>query len=55
MGDSFQRLTKKGYDFYEVASAFQKSIRRGLLEDAMYWGIELYESSYEEYAWKRMG
>ena len=54
MGDSYQRLTKKGYDFYEVASAFQKSIRRGLLEDAMYWGIELYESSYEEYAWKRM-
>ena len=54
MGDSYQRLTKKGYDFYEVASAFQKSIRRGLLEDAMYWGIELYESNYEEYAWKRM-
>lgn len=54
MGDSYQRLTKKGYDFYEVASAFQKSIRRGLLEDAMYWGIELYESSYAEYAWKRM-
>lgn len=54
MGESFQRLTKKGYDFYEVASAFQKSIRRGMLEDAMYWGIELYESSYEEYAWKRM-
>lgn len=54
MGDSYQRLTKKGYDFYEVASAFQKSIRRGLLEDAMHWGIELYESNYEEYAWKRM-
>lgn len=54
MGDSYQKLTKKGYDFYEVASAFQKSIRRGLLEDAMYWGIELYESSYAEYAWKRM-
>ena len=54
MADSYQRLTKKGYDFYEVASAFQKSIRRGLFEDAMYWGIELYESSYAEYAWKRM-
>lgn len=54
MGDSYQRLTKKGFDFYEVASAFQKSIRRGLLEDAMYWGIELYESNYAEYAWKRM-
>lgn len=54
MGDSYQRLTRKGYDFYEVASAFQKSIRRGLLEDAMYWGIELYDSGYEEFAWKRM-
>ena len=54
MGDSYQKLTKKGYDFYEVASAFQKSIRRGLLDEAMYWGIELYESSYAEYAWKRM-
>lgn len=54
MAQDYQRLTKKGYDFYEVASAFQKSIRRGLLEDAMYWGIELYESSYEEYTWKRM-
>lgn len=54
MGDSYQRLTKKGYDFYEVASSFQKSIRRGLLDEAMYWGIELYESSYAEYAWKRM-
>ena len=54
MGDVYQKLTKKGYDFYEVASAFQKSIRRGLLEDAMYWGIELYESNYSEYAWKRM-
>ena len=54
MGDSYQKLTRKGYDFYEVASAFQKSIRRGLLEDAMYWGIELYESNYSEYAWKRM-
>lgn len=54
MGDSYQKLTRNGYDFYEVASAFQKSIRRGLLEDAMYWGIELYESNYSEYAWKRM-
>lgn len=54
MADVYQKLTKKGYDFYEVASAFQKSIRRGLLEDAMYWAIELYESGYEEFAWKRM-
>lgn len=54
MQDSTTLRTKNGYDFYEVASAFQKSIRRGLEEDAMYWGIELYESNYAEYAWKRM-
>lgn len=52
--ESYQKLTKKGYDFYEVASAFQKSIRRGLEEDAMYWGIELYDSGYSTYCWKRM-
>lgn len=46
--------TKQGYDFFEVASAFQKSIRRGLEEETMYWGIELYNSGYDAYAWKRM-
>lgn len=51
---SEQVLTKKGYDFYEVSSAFQKSIRRCLEEDALYWGIELYDSGYKDYCWKRM-
>ena len=51
---SDQVLTKKGYDFYEVSSAFQKSIRRCLEHDALYWGIELYESGYKDYCWKRM-
>lgn len=51
---SDQVLTKKGYDFYEVSSAFQKSIRRGLEKQALYWGIELYESGYKDYCWKRM-
>jgi len=46
--------TVSGYDFSEVASAFQKSIRRGLEEDALFWGIELYKSNFYEYAWKRM-
>lgn len=49
-----QILTKNGYDFFEVASAFQKSIRRGMEKEAMYWAIELYESNYQKYAWKRM-
>lgn len=50
-----QILTKvHHYDFFEVASAFQKSIRRGLEGDAMYWAVELYESGYSRYCWKRM-
>lgn len=50
----FRIETFNGYDFFEVASAFQKSIRRGLLDDALYWGIELDKSNRAKYAWKRM-
>lgn len=46
--------TIKGYDLFEVISAFQKSIRRGIEADAMFWGVELYESGYVKFAWKRM-
>jgi len=46
--------TKHGYSFFEVASAFQKSIRRCDEKLAMYWAVELYESGYQKYAWKRM-
>ncbi|WP_375418125.1 hypothetical protein [uncultured Hymenobacter sp.] len=46
--------TAKGYDFFEVSSALQKSIRRGLEDDAMYWAVELFNSGYVEYAWKRL-
>jgi replication-associated recombination protein RarA len=38
----------------EVASAFQKSIRRGLEDEALHWGVELDKSNFAEYAWKRM-
>jgi replication-associated recombination protein RarA len=43
-----------GYLLGEVASAFQKSIRRGEEEDALFFGTELDISGYGEYAWKRM-
>ncbi len=46
--------TTNGYLFSEVASAFQKSIRRGLEEEALFWGTELDKSGYGEYVWKRM-
>jgi len=50
----YEVKTKKGYDFFQVASAFQKSIRRCDEKYAMYWAAELYESNYAKYAWKRM-
>lgn len=46
--------TKKGYDFFECSSALQKCIRRGLEEQAMFWAVELYDSGYGEYVWKRL-
>ena len=49
-----QILTKKGYDFFEVSSSFQKSIRRSIEDDAMYWATELIESNFERFLWKRM-
>jgi replication-associated recombination protein RarA len=52
--NGYQLKTKKGYEFYEVASAFQKSIRRNEEEQALYFAVELYESGYDEYVWKRM-
>ena len=54
MASSYEIRTKKGYDFFQVASAFQKSIRRCDEEQSTFWGIELYDSGYQSYAWKRM-
>jgi len=53
MGD-YQVRTKSGYDFFEVSSALQKSIRRCNEDEAMFWAIELYKSNYAKYLWKRM-
>ena len=44
--------TKLGYVFGEVASAYQKEVRRGAEEEALWWGMELYETSMY-YFWKR--
>lgn len=51
---SYAMLTKSGKNFYHVASAFQKCVRRGMEHEALWYGTELYESNYEEYAWFRM-
>lgn len=49
-----QITTLNGYDMFEVVSAFQKEIRRSNEKNAMYWGVELYNSGFIPYAWKRM-
>lgn len=46
--------TRRGYEFGDVASALQKSIRRGQEDDALYWAIELAESGFDNYVWKRI-
>ena len=42
-----------GYDFYEVASALQKSIRRGDVRTAGFFALELFPK-YREYVWRRL-
>lgn len=54
MANDYQVKTVHGYDFFEVASAFQKSVRRGDETQSMFWAVELYESNYANYVWKRM-
>jgi replication-associated recombination protein RarA len=54
MTDRFNVTTRSGHPLGEVASAFQKSIRRGLADEALHWGVELDVSNFGEYAWKRL-
>jgi len=54
MTQKFQILTRKNYDFFECSSAFQKSVRRGIEKDALFFGTELAGSGYAEYLWKRI-
>lgn len=49
-----QIRTKRGYDFYEVASVVQKAIRRGDALYAGYFALELFASGYSKYVWKRL-
>ncbi len=46
--------TIRGYTLLDVASALQKAIRRGDARLAGYWAIELFESNYREYVWRRL-
>lgn len=52
--DVYSRPTKRGYDFGQVGSALQKSIRRGDARSAGYWALELVESRFGPYMWRRL-
>lgn len=49
----YKLLTKNGYDFYEMSSLLQKSIRRGNYEHAGFAAKELCDK-YRKYLWKRL-
>ena len=49
----YEMRTNGGYNFFHVSSAFQKLIRRGKEEDALYWATELFDSGYGEYVMYR--
>lgn len=46
--------TKGGYDGSEVVSSLQKCVRRGEESEALFWAVELYNSGYGEWCWKRL-
>ncbi len=46
--------TNRGYDFFDCASAMQKAIRRNEADVAGFFALELHESGYVEYVWKRL-
>ncbi len=50
----YEMELQSGLNFYVVSSAFQKTIRRGMEHEALWFGTELYLSGYEEYAWFRL-
>lgn len=50
----YEVKTLRGYDLFEVASALQKSLRRGDIRMAGYWVTEMGKSGFGGYAWKRL-
>ncbi len=52
---TFSELTTVGgHRCGEASSALQKSIRRGLERESLYWATELDMAGYGNYAWKRL-
>lgn len=54
MNGGFELRLIEGYEFDEVASALQKSVRRNEEYEACYWAYILHASGYYKYVWKRL-
>lgn len=54
MGSRRAPKTAGGHQVFEVVSALQKSIRRGQMDDALYWATDLHYSGYDAWLWKRL-
>jgi replication-associated recombination protein RarA len=50
----WQATTAHGYRLDEVVSALQKAIRRGESDAALFWAVEMNESGFGAYAWRRL-
>jgi replication-associated recombination protein RarA len=50
----YKVTTVNGHLLPEVVSALQKCVRRGLVDDALYWAVDMYLTGYDEYCWKRL-
>ena len=50
----YQIKTARGYLLSEVVSALQKAVRRSDAKTAGYFAVEMFESNFVEYAWRRL-
>ena len=50
---AYKLMTENKYSLLDCASSLQKTIRRGLEEEAMFWAAEL-ETRFHDYLWVRL-
>ncbi|MGL6094749.1 MAG: hypothetical protein ACRC7O_02960, partial [Fimbriiglobus sp.] len=46
--------TAHGHLLYECVSAFQKSVRRQMVDDALYWAFQIVGAGFGKYLWRRV-
>ena len=51
---SYVPKTVNGHNLFEVVSALQKAVRRGQVDDALYWAVDMDLSGYSAYLWRRL-